>query len=227
MHFRNGTQLITASCVRPRWTHVSYGCSMLNSWIEVLTGVLCKRICKSMRTDIALWQTNIRMCQSAQVNLLAILCASVFFFSSCSYRHRHIGLGTTAAVHHTHTHIHTRCNLCETRHEQKKSYKTRTRTRIYCIFWIARHTHTHKDPDADAAGGARCCVHSCARGIFGAYATSQQPRCLRAIALKINGKHFVGCQNCWSWTSERTNERMNERTQSWQTLIMHRRSRTI
>lgn len=71
----------------------------------------------------------------------------------------------------------------------------------FIAFSESRWAHTHTQ------WWCQCCVQR-----SGAYATSRQPRCLRAIALKINGKHFVGCQNCWSRTTDWANNKTDKRS---------------
>lgn len=85
MHFRNGLQLITDTIV----VYSVYHTFVLNKRFVCTSvsnrnphGFLCKQIytyANRCKTDIMLQQTNFRMCQSVQVNLLAIF-------------YRHIGL---------------------------------------------------------------------------------------------------------------------------------------
>lgn len=101
MHFRDESQLITESCTHTRVRTHTHTYTFLNGCMSRSPhGLLCKRICKSMRTDIVPASAN----QHSYVSIspgkfaFASLSMRVGTFSIRSSSHRRPGLGTTVAA---------------------------------------------------------------------------------------------------------------------------------
>lgn len=182
IHSRNGSQLITYTIVVCTFVlNKRFVCTSVSN--RHPHGILCKRmyVCKSMQ--------NGYYAPTHQISYVSISSGKF----ACHFSSKH--WSPVSAPH------------SRTKKKKKKKKYTKTILKLALEFIAfsdsrALANSEHKDARDDAVNTA----YSFAFGTYvGAYATSQESRCLRAIALKINGKHFVGCQNYW-----KLNDRLNK-----------------